>query len=196
MSARTSHRAFLAVVISVFALACGKAPAPAAAESPATEPAATAAPVAQQDPAAPQAHAAVAAPVAATGDDPHASRTVHPREPGKSLPFTLVVAVDQPAKSLLTAKGESIRVLVTFSDGVPGDEGGYREQSFVLPADGGIVNVPGVDLSPVKGRPLIDFSVTVSSARKAAPDNLLACDPLTGAVDTLLPRLVVNCKPL
>jgi len=181
----STHASALVVGLLTVALAaCGKAAAPA----PAAEP--TKAEAAAEPAAAPAAE-----PTA--GDDPHASRTEHVRQPGHSLPFTLVVALDPAAQAMMKAKGEAIAVDVTVDDGIPGDDGGYRRHEVELPGDGGIVEVPGLDLSPVKERrALTNFSITVSSARKSGPTNLLACDASSGAVDTLLPRMVINCKRL
>lgn len=178
------------VLAAVLASACGKAAPPAEPAEPAAAPA---------EPAAAPAEPAAAAPAepAAAGADPHASRTAHAAAPGKSLPFTLVVALDPAAAAMMKAKAESIAVDFTVDDGVPGDDGGFRNLSFTLPGDGGILEVPGVDLSPAKeSRAMTNFSITVHSARKSGPNNLLSCDASAGAVDTLLQRMVVNCKSL
>ena len=157
--------------------ACGGTPAPAPAEVPVAAP-----------PAAP---APEAAPV-----PEGASVTVHPVEEGKSLPFTLVVGMSPEATKLLQSKGEGVEISVVLSDGNAGDEGGFREQRFEVPADGGIVNVLATDLSPVKGRPLVDFSINAYSTRKSSETNLVNCSFVGGAVKEIAPRMTVECKPL
>jgi hypothetical protein len=126
-----------------------------------------------------------------------AHRTQHTQEAGKSLPFTLLVAVDAGAEKALRAKGQTIEVSVTVLDGVGGDEGGFRETRLDLPADGGILEVPAMDLSPVKGgRALTEFSVNVYSKRKGTEPNVINCDYLGGAVGEITGRMNVNCRAL
>ena len=126
-----------------------------------------------------------------------AHRTKHVEEEGKSIPFTLLVAVDAGAEKALRAKGQTIEVSVTVLDGVGGDDGGFREKRMELPADGGILEVPAMDLSAVKGgRALTEFSVNVYSKRKGSETNVINCDYLGGAVGEITGRMNVNCRAL
>ena len=127
-----------------------------------------------------------------------AHATEHHKEEGKSLPFVLTVGVSPEAKALLTSKGEKIAISVDFLDGADGDDGGYRREEFEVEGDGGIVDVPAVDLSPVKAAngPLTEFSINVYSARKSSTDNLINCTYSGGPVAEIAPRMVIECKPL
>ena len=92
----------------------------------------------------------------------------------------------------------TVTVSVTFHDGISGDEGGSREITFSMGAEGGILEVPATDLSPVKAAngPLTEYSIDVFSARRSSENNLLNCTYVGGAVKDMLARALVECKPL
>lgn len=129
---------------------------------------------------------------------PAASITVHKPEEGKSSSFTLLVSNSPEAEAMLKKVGESVHVSMVVHDGIGGDDGTYREKEFDLPAEGGILEVPGLDLSPVKpGKgPLSEYALTVTSTRKKQENNLLNCSFLGGGVAEIGPRMNVECTPL
>lgn len=129
---------------------------------------------------------------------PAASITVHKPEEGKSSSFTLVVGTSPEAEALLKKVGEGVHVSMVVSDGISGDDGTYREKEFDLPAEGGILEVPGIDLSPVKpgAGPLKEFSLNVYSTRKKQENNLINCSFLGGGLAEIGPRMNIDCTPL
>lgn len=129
-------------------------------------------------------------------DEPAAHRTQHTQQEGKSINFTLLVGVTPDAVKKLKSSHQTIEVSLVVHDNVGGDDGGFRENRQELPAEGGILEFPAMDLSPVKGRPLTDFSVNAYSKRSGNQPNVLQCEYLGGTVSEMAGRMNIECKAL
>lgn len=115
-----------------------------------------------------------------------------------SPPVSVTVTVDAAAEAELNRRGESIQVLFTVFDSRM-DDGTYREFDGTLGASGGTVSVPPLSTAPgALGEVLSHWSVSVTSARKVFPDNLLRCTDASDAGDATPPpaTITIECSLL
>jgi len=116
--------------------------------------------------------------------------------PNRSTPFQLTITPDDRARARLESGPEDIEVLVTFSGsgGTP-ESPNEREVRLLLGPKGGTLEVPATELTPTlpDGGPLTDVLVSVYSARKSAPDNLLSCTLVSGQTAALQATYDVSC---
>lgn len=119
-----------------------------------------------------------------------------PAASDRSIPFQVTVTPDARARARLEKGPEDIEVLVTFTGSDSNSETpNEREVRMLVGPQGGTVQVPATDLTPARpgGAALTGMLISVYSARKSAPDNLLSCTVVSGETATLLSAYDVSC---